>query len=129
MYTISIDSLIKQIMPPNWRHKKNISTLAESGQYKFLKTVCKPFKSILNDFKLFRKETELKINLSPETIVIENHLMEITGVRTGIFLIEVAADNNFSVNIPLAGQPKENEVKQFLNRIVPIGRKFTLIFY
>ncbi len=66
---------------------------------------------------------------SAQTIVIERHIEQLTGIRYGIFVSDEAAPNLFSINVPVAGQTKEKEITQFLQKIVPAGRKHQLIFY
>ena len=129
MYLINLDILIKQYIPPNWRWKTNTSVLTESGQFRFLQTIFKPFKTTLTDFKVFRKQSTTKINLTPETMIVENHLAVITGVGYGISITDDTALNNFIVNVPNSALSFENEIKQFMNRITPLGRKFTINFY
>ncbi len=133
MYFLDIEILIKQLLPPSWRMiKETVGTVTierDSGQMNYLKATLKPFKLLLQDFHAFRKQAKSKVNLSAQVVVIEHHIEQLTGIRYGIFVSNEAAPNHFSVNVPIAGQTKEKEIIQFLQKVVPAGRKHQLIFY
>ncbi len=133
MYFLDLNILALQLLPPSWRVIKQTvgSTTLErdSGQMNYLKALLKPVKLLLQDFNAFRKAAKSKVNLSAQTMAIEHHIEQLTGIRYGIFLLDDPAPNHFSVNVPVAGQTKEKEITQFLQKIVPAGRKYQLIFY
>ncbi len=133
MYFFDLNILALQLLPPSWRVIKEtvgtITTERNSGQMNYLKAVLKPFKLLLQDFHTFREQAKSKVNLSAQVVVIEHHIEQLTGIRYGIFVSDEAALNHFSVNVPVAGQTKEKEIIQFLQKVVPAGRKHQLIFY
>ena len=100
----------------------------DSGKVVFLKAILKPFKLLLNDVNEFRIKTKRDINLSPQTIVIENHIRNLTGLIYGISISDGVV-NNFVINIPISGQTEETKITAFLNKIVPVGRNYSLNFY
>ena len=133
MYFLDLDILIKQLLPPWWRiiRKQTPTGIIEtdSGETYFLKSVVAPFKLILQDFYQFQNLTKQNINLSGQTMVIEHHIEQLTGIRYGIFILDEPQVNHFSVNVPVSGQSKEKQINQFLQKIVPIGRRYQLKFY
>ncbi len=129
MFYLNLDILIKQLLPPNWRSSVVGGFVVDSGKVNYLKSILTPFKLLLNDIKEFRLSTQTKINLTAEVIVVENHLKNLSGVQLGVYLSDSVQSNIFVVNIPVAGQPNENEIKSFLSKIIPAGRKYTLNFY
>ncbi len=133
MYFLDLNILAKQLLPPNWRiNRTQISTAIikrDSGYFNYLQAILKPFEAILNDFKAFGKEIKTNVNLSAQTIVVENHIEELTGIRIGISVSDGSESSSFSINIPIAGQSHQREIIQFLQKIVPMGRKCELIFY
>lgn len=126
MYFLDINILIKQILPPNWRRNQLNDN---SGKVEFLNSISEPFKQLLNDFQIFRKDAKSRINLTAQPVVIENHIRTITGLSYGVFVSDTGQTNYFSVNVPISAQGFENDIKQFLGRVTPIGRKHTLNFY
>lgn len=126
MYFLDIKVLIKQILPPNWRRNQ---LNENSGKVEFLNSISEPFKQLLNDFQIFRKDAKSRINLTAQPVVIENHIRTITGLSYGVFVSDTGQTNYFSVNVPISAQGFENDIKQFLARVTPIGRKHTLNFY
>jgi len=133
MYFLNLDILIKQLLPPNWRYVRTSNNnnvfVYDSGKTKFLKALLKPFKLLLNDFHFFRTNIKTKINLTAETIIVENHLKIITGISYGISLPDGILSGQFSVLIPAIVSNKEPEIKSFLEQIVPAGCKYQIIFY
>ncbi len=133
MYFLDLTILARQLLPPSWRNIKTtigtITTEKDSGQMNYLKTLLLPFKILLNDFHAFRKQVVKNINLTAQTLVIENHIKEITGISYGIFIQDGNQVNHFTVNVPLSVQAKEKDILQFLRNIVPAGRNYELLFY
>ena len=120
MYFLNLDILILQLFPVHWRNV--------TGKVAFLKVVLTPFKQLLNDFNLFRKSQKTDINLSAQVIVIENYIETVLGVRYGVFIRE-DTPGHFLLNIPEFGRTEEKEIKQFLNKVLPLGRKYQIIYY
>ena len=133
MYFLDLNILAKQLLPPSWRVIREtvgaVTTEKDSGQMSFLKVALKPFKVLLLDFNTFRQEAKSKVNLSAQTMVIEHHIEQLTSIRYGVFVSDEDAPNRFSVNVPTNGQTKEQEIRQFLRKVVPAGRSYQLIFY
>ncbi len=133
MYFLDLNILAKQLLPPNWRVIKETDGISaaekDSGEFNYLKSVLIPFKLLLDDFHAFRKQVVKNINLTSQTIIIEDHIKKITGISYGIFIQDGNQINYFKVNVPLLGQSKEKEIIQFLRKIVPAGRKYELLFY
>lgn len=99
-----------------------------NGKFHFLKSILKPFKDLLNDFEIYRRSTVKKINLSAETGIIEQQIQRIIGINQGVYILD-GVGKSFSLNIPIVGQANENEIKSFLKKTLPIGRKYDLIYY
>ncbi len=68
MYFLDLNILALQLLPPSWRSSKEAvgsnTTQKDSGQMNYLKAVLAPFKLLLQDFHVFRKEAKSKVNLS-----------------------------------------------------------------
>ncbi len=127
MFFLNPDILIKQIIPPNWRYVPN--SVNESGKYLFLKSISKPFNWILNSLIEFRSNTKTKINLTAEVIILENKLKEITGLTYGIYISDTITANIFEVHIPISAQIYRIEIQEFLNKVIPTGRIYSIIYY
>ncbi len=125
MYFLDLYRVILQIFPPNWRFKEDGT---DSPKVDFLHVILTPFKHLLNDFEIFRNESELNINLTAQVMVVENHIRNITGESYGVYVADTAI-NQFSVNVPATSTNKENEIRQFLNKVIPLGRNYTINFY
>lgn len=119
MYFFNVNILIKQLLPPTWR----------VARYKFIKSLSKPLEDIKQSFDTFRFQSYAKVNLSAQHAIIENHIVTITGVVYGVYVADGVLANTFSVNVPTAGQPFSNQINQFLTKVTPKGRAFTLNFY
>ncbi len=133
MYFVDINILIKQILPPSWRYVKVPDGDGgfedkETGKFFFIKAILKPFDSLLSEFKDFRKSTKSKINLTPQVMVMEHHIKNITSLDYGVYISDVAI-GHFKVNVPDTAIAHENEILIFLNNITPIGRRYELNFY
>lgn len=133
MYFLDLKVLALQLLPPCWRTSKqtvgSTTTEKHSGQVNYLKAVLAPFKLLLQDFNAFIKGAKSKVNLSAQVVVIEYHIEQLTGIRYGIFVSDGAVPNHFSVNLPIAAQTKEKQITQFLQKTVPAGRNYQLIYY
>lgn len=119
MYFLDTVIFAKQMIPPNWRDYR----------LSFLIVLLTPFKSILNDFENFRTEAKSRVNLTAQTIVIEHHIKEITGLNYGVFINQTTIVNQFKVNVPIGSISFKNEIELFLKKIIPAGRNYELIFY
>lgn len=119
MYYLDTIIFAKQMLPPNWRDARLTFTIVLLG----------PFKSILIDFANFRNRTKLNVNLSAQTIVVEHHIKQITGLTYGIFITQTTVVNEFKVNVPAAAVEHKNSIMIFLKKTIPAGKKYELIFY
>ena len=117
MYFLNTDILILQLLPPNWRTVK--------GKVSFLKVVLSPVKKTLKDFKTFRKAQQKEINLTAQVMVIEHYIERLLDAHYGVSVSETGA-GQFSLNLPKAAGARENEIRQFLGRILPLGRRYEL---
>ena len=120
MYFLNLDILVLQLFPVHWRRVK--------GKVAFLKVILRPFKQLLNDFNFFRKSQKTNINLSAQVIVIENYIEMILKIRYGVFIRETTP-GRFLLNVPEVGRIKEKQIKQFLNKILPLGRSYQIVYY
>lgn len=119
MYFLDINILAKQLLPPTWRTSKKLQ---------FFTTVLIPFNHILSDFKIFRKETKSRVNLSSQVIIIEEHVKNITGIKSGVDIIDGEQKNEFILKLPAAGMLYEKKIRLFLKKKVPTGITYELIF-
>lgn len=132
MFFLDFHILLLQIMPPHWRFKRfnngSFIQLNPTGKFLFLKSVTEPFKYILNQIQSFRFESRTKINLTGQTIVVENHIREITGEIYGVYIADGQV-NQFELYVPSSASSFEPEIIQFLNKVIPAGRIYTINFY
>lgn len=133
MYFYSIDVFIRQFMLPHWRDVKVSDGEGgyidkPSGKFYFIRSITFPFRSLLNEFKVFRQETNAKINLNAQVMVIEHHIKQITGAVYGVYVTD-HLDNQFKVNIPELYVEHKDEIQSFLKKVTPLGRKYSLNFY
>ena len=117
MYFLNTDLLILQLLPPNWRTVK--------GKVSFLKVLLSPVKKTLKDLKTFRKAQQKDINLTAQVIVIEHYIERLLEVHYGVSVGETGP-GRFSINLPKAARGRENEIKQFLGKVLPMGRRYEL---
>ena len=133
MYFLDLNILALQLLPPCWRTSKqtagNTTTEKHSGQLNYLKAVLAPFALLLEDFNAFRKGAKSKVNLSAQTMVIEHHIEQLTEMSYDIFVTDGTVPNHFSVNLPIVAQTKEKQIIQFLQKTVPAGRNYQIIYY
>lgn len=130
MFFLDFHILILQILPPSWRfYYSDGNPPVISGKVLFLRAVLAPFKHLLNELNLFRSQSKTKINLTAQTIVIVNHVRSITGLLYGVYIVDLQQANQFELNLPISAQNKEYEIRQFLNKVLPAGRLYTLNFY
>ncbi len=120
MYFLDLTVLSKQLLPPHWRSVEKVA---------FFTAILTPFAWVLNSFKMVRKETKNKLNLSSQVMVIEQHVRNITNLPYGIEVIDSTRPGTFLVRIPVAGMTHEENVKIFLNKTIPSGRNYRLVFY
>ena len=133
MFFLDFNMLILQILPPHWRHvRQNTGTsidLIYSAKFLFLKTVATPFKFILNALIEFRISSYKKVNLTAQSIVIENHVRGITGLLYGVYIVDSITPGHFELNVPVGSMNHQNEITQFLQKVVPAGRIYSINFY
>ena len=119
MFFLDTTILAKQLLPPNWR----------DARFLFIITLLAPFKRVMNDFTVFRKQTRLESNLSAQTIVVEYKIKQLTGLNYGVFISQTNTVNEFRVNIPVSAIGQKAKISFFLKKTIPAGRKYDLIFY
>lgn len=119
MSMLDVNLLAKQLLPPNWRVFK----------WSYVLALLAPLKSINSEFEQFKSDTLMRVNLTAQTIVVEHHIRNITGLTYGVFINQTLIINQFVVNVPIGSIGHQNEIKIFLNKVIPAGRNYTLIFY
>ena len=107
------------MLPPNWRGAKLSFAIA----------LLAPLFNLLEDFQQFRTSAELRVNLSAQTIVIEHHIRAITGLNYGVYITQTSIVNQFKVNVPIGSINYRHEIALFLNKIIPAGKDYEILFY
>jgi len=113
---IWMDAFVYQILLPHWRNSYRLT---------FLRAFCEPAKLIYDELVSFQRSVKEEINLSPQTLVIEDYLNRKVGSPLKeVYLTDGEKAGEYVVNYPIS-RDYEETLSVLLNTKFKIaGRRF-----
>ncbi len=123
MYLIDRDIFITQILPPHWRK--------DLWRIHLIRALLTPLFLVINELEKYRAKTFVKVNLSCQVIVLEQHLNRVLQYDLNyISISDSSTHNEFVVNIPTS-LPKEKVrgVEYEIRKYISADKQFIIKKY